>query len=256
MQMHRTVHSAGRGAHHTNRMKFQSYGETHPGRVRERNEDAVLVRGDLGLFAVADGVGGLPDGDYASSRALELLSDKIGEAGAVAVVDLEGILAGINRTIFLEGRRRHPRLGIATTLTCLLWRDERIRIGHTGDSMIWRLRDNHLRTITTEHTVAAEIQGRRESVPSEKMPDQFYHTLTRCIGESDPFAPEIIAMEAIPDDRFLLATDGLTKVVRRQEIHALLHAARTPEDAVKALMKKALAMGAPDNVSIVALFVA
>ncbi|MCC5805896.1 MAG: serine/threonine-protein phosphatase [Opitutales bacterium] len=236
-------------------MKILSYGETHRGRVRAHNEDAVLVRGDLGLFAVADGVGGLPDGDYASERALELLAAKVGEA-ADGAVDLEAVLAGINRSILLEGHRRHPRVGIATTLTCLLVRNERVWIGHLGDSMAWRLRDNHLRTLTTEHTVAAEIQGRRESVPSETMPGHYYHTLTRCIGESEPTAPEIIAMETASRDRFLLASDGLTKVIRRQEIHALFHAASSPEDATRALMKKALAMGAPDNVSVVSLFVA
>ena len=241
---------------HTKRMKFLSYGETDCGRVRGRNEDAILVRPDLGLYAVADGVGGLPDGDYASGRTLELLAAKVGEAAEHATIDLEAVLAEINRTILLEGRRRHPRVGIATTLTCLLVRGRRVWIGHMGDSMAWRMRDNHLRTLTTEHTVAAEIQGRRESVPSETVPDHYYHTLTRCIGESEPVVPEIIAMETAPADRFLLATDGLTKVVRRQEIHSLLHTAADPQDAAKALMKKALAMGAPDNVSTVTVFAA
>lgn len=238
------------------RMKFLGFGQTHRGRVRERNEDAFLVRPDLGFFAVADGVGGLPDGDFASAHSLELLADQIGSMPPDAPVDLAAMLRAVNRSILLEGGRRHPRVGIGTTLTCFIAREGKLRFGHVGDSMACRLRGNDLRTLTTEHTVAAEIQGLRESVPSETMPQQYFHTLTRCIGESEPLHPEIIDLEAASEDRFLLATDGLSKVVRRPEIHAILSSAKTPEDATEALIKKALAMGAPDNVGLVAVFVA
>ncbi len=235
-------------------MKLFSYGESHVGKSRPTNEDAILVRPDLGLFAVADGVGGLPDGDYASARTLDLLADEIAQQKD-GEFELPWLVNKVNRRVHLEGRQRQPATGIATTLSCIAIHRCRLRLAHAGDSVIYLMRNDSLRTLTTEHTVAAEIQGKREAAPAQNIPEHYYHTLTRCVGESDPLFAETLEMNLRSGDRLLLATDGLTKVLSRTEIHGILGAAATPPAACKTFIKQTLAQGAPDNVSTVVLFI-
>ena len=234
-------------------MKLFSFGESHVGKSRGTNEDAILVRPDLGLFAVADGVGGLPEGDYASARTLDLLADDFAQQKGHDL-DLAALVKRVNRQVYMEGRQRQPATGIATTLSCIALQDRRLRLAHAGDSAVYLLRDSGLRTLTTEHTVAAEIQGRREAVPAENIPEHYYHTLTRCIGERDPLFAETLEMDLRSGDRLLLSTDGLTKVLSRTEIHNILLTAATPPVACKNFIKQTLAQGAPDNVSAVVIF--
>lgn len=234
-------------------MNFRSFGDTHIGRVRSRNEDAVLADDSLGLFGVADGIGGLPDGAFASSRTLDLIRHNF-EVEIADERDLFRAVCGANRQLHGEGRRRHPGLGVGTTLTIAAIDNEQMTVAHAGDSCLMLLRGSDFRRLTREHTIAAQIQGRAVAIPDESIDPRSYHTLTRCIGEAADVELDLLKTPLRDGDRFLFATDGLTKVCQRLEIRAHLTDALSPEDAVRRLIRAVLTRGAPDNVGIVAVF--
>jgi serine/threonine protein phosphatase PrpC len=236
-------------------MKIQSFGDTHIGRVRSSNQDAILADEALGLFGVADGIGGLPDGAFASSRALDLIRHSFEANASGADRDLARAVRAANRQLYREGRQRHPATGVGTTLTVASLVQEQMIIAHAGDSCALLLRGTDFRRLTREHTVAAEIQGRSVAIPDESLHERSYHTLTRCLGESEGVELDLLKANIRTGDRFLFATDGLSKVCQRLELQAHLADALSAEDAVNRLMRSVLGRGAPDNVGLVAVFV-
>ncbi|MCC5840149.1 MAG: serine/threonine-protein phosphatase [Opitutales bacterium] len=236
-------------------MKIQSFGDTHIGRVRSSNQDAIIAEEALGLFGVADGIGGLPDGAFASSRALDLIRHNCEVNASGEASDLAWVVRAANRQLYEEGRHRHPATGVGTTLTLASLSEEQMIIAHAGDSCAMLLRGTDFRRLTREHTVAAEIQGRPVAVPDESLHERSFHTLTRCLGESEEVDLDLLKVQIRTGDRFLFATDGLTKVCQRLELQAHLTDALSARDAVIRLMRAVLARGAPDNVGLVAVFV-
>ncbi|MFP4281769.1 MAG: PP2C family protein-serine/threonine phosphatase [Opitutales bacterium] len=234
-------------------MKFSSYGETHPGCVRERNEDAVLAVPDRALFAVADGLGGLPDGNEASRLAIEHLERLICAGPAEAEVDLAAVFSEINGIVHAVGLERHGEGGIGTTLTAAMVRNERLHIAHVGDSVAFLWRGGTLHILTEEHTVAALYGGSHTHRGETSLPEYYFHTLTRCIGATPEVETELEDYELRPGDCLLLCTDGLTKVLPTDEIAEVLGRTVTASQSVEILLEMALERGGPDNLGLVAV---
>ena len=221
---------------------------THPGVVRRQNEDACLERPEIGLWAVADGMGGHSSGDLASRLIVEALQE-IGE-----VPDLErevsDRLAGVNRKLVELAEAEAPDTVIGSTVVVLLMAGETASGLWAGDSRIYLYRGGALRQLTRDHS---QVEAMIES-GLLKRDDPSAHALanviTRAVGADLELVLDRLQEPLQEDDVFLLCSDGLTKMVTDTEIAEVL-AHGDSEESVQALLHLTLVRGARDNVTIV-----
>ena len=231
-------------------LRFTSHGLTHIGLVRQRNEDAFLDQPDLGIWAIADGMGGHEAGDFASASivtalgAVELPDDLEGLAEAAAIE-----LDAVDHALRFRAAKRGPYAVIASTVVVLLARGEEFAALWAGDSRLYRWRDGELRQLTKDHSKVQEMIDAGLLRPEQAAHHPHSNIVTRSVG-GGPFGLERLSDEVLPDDRFLLCTDGLTNVVSDAEIAAEV-ASSSPREAALRLRDHVLARGAPDNVTIV-----
>ena len=234
----------------TSRLHFRSHGLTHVGLVRQRNEDAFLDRPEHGLWAVADGMGGHEQGDYASAAVVNRL------AGFKPFADLEEFTDEVRRAlshvdVHLRARSKAigPRTVIASTVACLLVFAEEFAAVWSGDSRVYQLRQDALSRLSTDHSRVQELIDARLLRPEEARRHPDAHVVTQAIGAGRLHFGTRVGMVR-PGDRFLLCTDGLTNMIADDELVIELGAG-TPQAAAERLLELVLARGAVDNVTIV-----
>jgi serine/threonine protein phosphatase PrpC len=235
------------------RLSICSAAETHSGVVRELNEDAVLDRGQIGLWAVADGVGGADAGELASEAVVDALS-RLSPADAAGQLHDQAAdaLQGANRQLCREAVERGSSRGIAATVVCLVIHDARFSCLWAGDSRLYRLRAGRFEQLSRDHTEVQALLDYGLLTAEEAKHHPRSNTITRAVGAGDELQLDQVEGEVEPDDCFLLCSDGLTKVVDDDEI-ALILAQMEPTRAVHRLIRMTLERGAPDNVSVVAV---
>jgi protein phosphatase len=219
---------------------------TDNGQVRDHNEDGYLVDDDLGLVAVADGMGGHRGGEVASATALDALytalsgSDEIGEAIGVA-----------NDTVYERSTIDDGLRGMGTTLTAGIF-DPRgtFTVGHVGDSRAYLLRDGELTRITTDHSLVEELVAAGELTEEEAELDPRRSQITRALGLEPGVEVDLYPVELEAGDRLLLCSDGLTTMLHEAEIAALLEEENDPERAAQQLVEAANAAGGVDNITV------
>jgi type VI secretion system protein ImpM len=217
----------------------RSAGETDVGRVRSVNQDAFLERTEIGLWVVADGLGGHTDGDVASRMVCDALAEVPPTVGLDDLVELVRTrIADVNDHLLRTAARAHRGAKIGSTVVVLLIRGAECALLWAGDSRIYRLRDAQLEQLTRDHSAAVSVNGIR--VES--------NVVTRAVGVSPGLVLDEIRDEVRPDDRFLLCSDGLTRKVPDDRIQAWMQHADI-DVAVEGLIEATLAAGAPDNVT-------
>jgi serine/threonine protein phosphatase PrpC len=229
---------------------------------RSNNEDAFLADPRLGLFAVADGVGGYEGGEVASRLTVEVvaaflrrnLDDEDATWAFPADARLsthENLVSQAMRVANREvlARKTGVLAQMGSTIAALLVRDGKVTIGHLGDSRVYRLRGGALVQLTVDHSLYAELLAAGIAVPP-RAECQFTNVITRAVGMSPDPAPGVRAEPAVAGDTYLLCTDGLTEAVPDERIAELLRAA-PPEAAGKALVDEAYARGGRDNITAV-----
>ncbi len=246
-------------------MKILSSGGTDPGKKRANNEDAYLVNNGLGLFAVADGVGGSEGGEVASRIAVETLAeampDLLGEkdrtppSGSSGATGLEH--SALQHAITLANLHIHQAIkkdaslvGMGTTLTALLLRRGRVFLAHIGDSRAYLLRAGKLEQLTNDHSVVAEQVRSGLLTPGQAHTSPYRHVITRALGIDEEAAPDLAERAVLRNDMFLLCSDGLTEMVEDREIGRILSESSPPE-AVKKLLDAANERGGVDNITAV-----
>lgn len=230
--------------------RLTSHAATHPGAVRPRNEDALLDRPDLGLWAVADGAGGHGAGDVASAAiiaALETIPPGLSAAELLAQVRLK--LADVHAGLQQEAARRGPGRILASTVVVMLARGEHFAMLWAGDSRGYLLRDGQLTRITRDHSLVQELvdQGTLREDEAESHPQA--NVITRAIGASGELELDKVSGRIEAGDRYLLCTDGLFKTMPEADITAML---ANGSDAA-GIVNEAVGRGARDNVSAVAV---
>lgn len=235
-------------------MKLRSFALTDIGRVRPENEDSFLNNEAQHLYAVADGIGGLPAGAQASQMAIGALEKLFQKVPAGQKPDYHHILAEVNRQVFILGRVLSPQFGIGCTLTFAHLTGVKLHIGHVGDSSAMRLRSKALEQLTSDHTVENEIKERAARGEAMSLLLENRNALTRCIGQPPPLEAECITHTVLPHDRYLLSSDGITRFLAPAEIRDILGAAANPEEAATKLIDLANARGGLDNATAVILF--
>jgi len=232
-------------------MSFDCVSRTHVGLRRKVNEDSILVRTERGLWAVADGMGGHEAGDVASAMVTEALQrlpvvyglDQTVEAAIASLNAVNGELIRLAR----EGG--HART-IGTTIVGLAIADGQFRCFWAGDSRAYRIRHGQIRRLSRDHSLVQDLvdAGMLNSADAER--HESANVITRAVGVSEDLTIDSSSGEAASGDLFLLASDGLTRLVPDDEILEELTSA-SPDVAADRLVELVLARGAPDNVSIV-----
>lgn len=235
---------------------FDAASLTHTGLVRERNEDAFACRGDLGLFVVADGMGGHAAGDVASRIAVAAFVEGIarareqggGDDGAallsrVASEAHEGVLKFGSGTV---GRRP------GSTVVCLYFAAGTAWVANAGDSRAYRLRGGRLERLTRDHSYVQRLIDAGDILPEDAERHPMANVISNCLGYGEigeVFQPRPEKIEK--GDIFLLASDGLTRVVPEKAIAAALTDTAGAEQAAERLVELALEGGGPDNITVV-----
>jgi serine/threonine protein phosphatase PrpC len=222
---------------------------THTGMVRDRNEDSFLVRTDLGLWVVADGMGGHEAGDLASQIVVKSL-DGIGEpvSSADLLKQCEDQIFRANQEIMELSRSRHGAI-IGTTAAILLVREQHYACVWAGDSRVYRVKDGSIGQISRDHTEVEELVagGTLSREDAESWPS---NVITRAIGVAADLELEIVTGPAEPGDVFVLCSDGLTKHLQDEEILQKV-TARNAQASCEEMVALALERGGLDNVTVV-----
>jgi len=233
---------------------IESAALTHRGRVREQNQDSFCRRDGDGLWAVADGMGGLEGGEWASARLVaELDRIDIPADPAAAEERVVAALHAADDAILAESEARGREMG--TTVVALLVRGERYRLRWAGDSRAYLLRDGRLGRLSRDHSEVQEMVDRGLIAPAEAAGHPLGHILTRAVGIRGALDIDRAGGEVRPGDVFLLCSDGLHICVGEEEIRREL-ARGSPQRALDALVAATLAAGAPDNVTGIAIRIA
>lgn len=230
--------------------RWQCAHETHPGHRRKTNEDAVLVKPDVGLWVVADGMGGHEAGDVASQCIAEALDGVHEQPTLAALVDeVEDRLKAVNRSLRDHALSHCRGRTIGSTVVTMLANDDVGVALWAGDSRLYRLRAGELTQITRDHNPIADLLD--DGVITERTAlAKDTNVITRAVGGQTDLHLDVAVFDVEPWDTFLLCSDGLYREVNDEEMADVL--ANSPvADSVEELLARCLARGARDNVSIV-----
>ena len=235
-------------------LELQPFGATDPGKVRQNNEDALLVGdgGDETLFVVADGVGGFEAGEVASSIAVDVLR------GLGPDDSFEGAIEEANRRILAAGRGDDRLSGMSTTVVAARFggtqREPVVEVAHVGDSRAYLFRDGELKPVTEDHSLVAELVRSGDLTREQAFEHPQKNLITRALGTETGVSVDTAVLPVEVGDRFVLCSDGLTDMVREEGVEEIL--ARHPEDpegAVRELLSAALEAGGNDNITVVVI---
>ena len=234
-------------------MGYRSAVRTHIGMVRQRNEDAVLDRAEVGLWAVADGAGGHERGDYASACIVEALAAiDAAYSGARLVQEVRASLSRVNNELRAKATVLGPNALICTTVVTLLIDAGQARVLWAGDSRLYLMRAGRLGQLTRDQSYVQDLVDRGEITREEAAGHPLSNIVTNLVGGSDELIFEERNERLETGDILLLCSDGLSGSVTDAEIAEVLGAYRV-STAADRLIECALAQGARDNVSVVVI---
>lgn len=231
-------------------MRFECVSRTHVGLKRKINEDSVLAEPDRGLWAVADGMGGHDAGEVASAMVTDALRQlpSATDLDALADAAVES-LRDVNRRL-IELARSGGQRTIGTTVVGLAIADGSFRCFWMGDSRAYRLRSGAFERLSHDHSLVQNLIDAGMLKPEEAEEHANANLITRAVGVAENCEVDLAQGDARAGDQFLLASDGLTRLVPDDELAAELGQA-SPAEAADKLIETVLQRGAPDNVSLV-----
>jgi serine/threonine protein phosphatase PrpC len=223
---------------------YVSAGISDVGRLRPTNQDAFAELNDVGVWVVADGMGGYRDGDVASRMVCESLQGLSAEGTLEQAIEvLRQRVTDVNRRLYEASVRRINPIVSGSTVAMLLVRRTSCAVLWAGDSRIYRWRANRLTQLTTDHTWAAELNLQQ---PDEEAD----HAITRAVGGEATLALDVRRDKVHLGDRYLLCSDGLTRELTEAQIAAAM-ALPDVQACAKRLIEATLKAGARDNVTVV-----
>lgn len=238
----------------TSFMAPKVYSKTHTGRVRQNNQDSILINKNCSLFAVADGMGGHTGGEVASSTAIKALDNFISIAmkneNFTPRVHLEEGFHEANAQVFQKSRENNGKLmGMGTTLVaCLLWNNKAF-FANVGDSRAYLFRYPHLWRITEDHSIL-NMQMKKGLIKEEKAAlFSESNVITRSIGFISEVEVDIFQKDLTPNDLFLLCSDGLNEIPDQELCN--IFKKYSHDMLVEKVVQTALDAGGNDNISAV-----
>ena len=232
-------------------MNVECVSRTHVGLRRKVNEDSLAVRTDRGFWAVADGMGGHDAGDVASAMVADALLRLPIVYGLDQVVESAiGALHQVNHELITLAESNHGSRSIGSTVVGLAIADGQFRCFWAGDSRAYRIRGDRIVQLTRDHSLVQDLVDAGMLQPEEARDHPNASVITRAVGVVEQLEVETSSGDAAAGDLFLLASDGLTRLVDDNELLAEL-TSRPPTDAAETLIETVLSRGAPDNVTII-----
>lgn len=258
-------------------MQFQriGFGRTDVGRQRSVNEDAFLVDDELGLYVVADGMGGHSAGEIASAEAIETLHNMVrSNREVLARIDdmpadggprtsrrpptmyralriLESAIQAATYMVFGLSENNPDRRGMGTTLSVLYIRGGFALTAQVGDSRVYRVTDGHVEQMTEDHTLIAWQLKRGLITPEEARVSRQKNVITRAVGSRDYVQVDTNYAAVQPGDAFLVCSDGLHGYLSDDDILEIMR--HTPEEATQHLIDLANRRGGRDNITSIAV---
>lgn len=236
-------------------MKLRAVARTDVGRRRRANEDCYALAPALGLYLVADGMGGHTAGQVASELAAQAavnsLRALVDSSSTSLTEKLRYSVAAANREILDTAQRKPELAGMGTTLVALLAAPDRIGLAHVGDSRAYLVRGGKIRQLTDDHSLVAELVRRREITESAARGHPHRHVLTRALGVRRSVEADLVELTPAVGDCFVLCSDGLTGHIQDHEIAALVSGEEDIERAAQSLIDEANARGGEDNITVV-----
>lgn len=234
-------------------MRFSVSACTDTGRKRTANEDFYALEEKLGLFVVADGLGGHVAGRRASELAVGVFVETVGSVpDGHAPEVLRTAFARAGEAIFEAARADSSLSGMGTTLVALWLRGEEAALAHAGDSRLYLLRAGRLHALTLDHSVVGERVARGELSAEQARSHPGRHVITRAVGVVPWVEPDVGAVQARAGDLFVLCSDGISSQIDDGEIERCLVArAGGLGGAAVALVALANARGGEDNATVV-----
>jgi len=232
-------------------MKIQVFGMTDVGVKRKNNQDTFLVDENLGLFLVADGMGGHLGGEVASKLAAETTQAFCREHKEFSPRErLEKAVNSASEKIYIEGQSHENLKDMGTTIVALLVHENHGYIAQVGDSRVYLFSQGAAWQITEDHTVVQEEVRAGIISPEDIENHEFQHVITRSVGYQKDVAVDVYRRKLQPNDIFLLCSDGLSGLVKSNEMLEQLEA-NSLETSVKNLIALANSRGGADNITVV-----
>jgi len=245
------------------KIEFADMSDT--GMVREHNEDAIGSIADMGLMVLADGMGGYNAGEVASGIAVQTITDLAAE-GAMReerneidphtglmrqTIVLRDAVARANKIIYQTAQSQTHCEGMGTTLVASMFYDNKISIAHVGDSRAYRLRNEKFEQLTMDHSLLQELVDRGFYSEEEAQRSTNRNYVTRALGVEPTVEVEVQEYEVLPEDIYLLCSDGLPDMVEDEDIHLTISTFNASLDVVgQQLVQLANEHGGRDNVSV------
>lgn len=233
-------------------MQFVVGSRTDVGRVRDHNEDSLLVRAPL--FAIADGMGGHAAGEVASELAVRTLEEaQIDELDADTLRDA---VLKANAAVIQGARDGLGRAGMGCTLTAAVLEHDYLFVAQVGDSRAYLLHEGCLRRITRDHSYVEELIEAGQLTEEEARFHPNRSVITRALGSDVNVQPDLYELQVHEGDRLLLCSDGLSSLLEHQDILDILNAQNDPQDAANALVDAANDEGGYDNITVIVVNIA
>lgn len=235
---------------------------TDRGRIRENNQDYYYFSksSKLPLFIVADGMGGHKAGEVASKMAVNVIVKVFTEADINkldredAIIDtIRRAIVEANNVIFQKSIEDLECNGMGTTITIAYLLNNKLIIGHIGDSRAYSIKDNELKQETEDHSLVAQLVKNGSITAKEAQFHPQKNIITRAVGTSKSIDIDIVIAEVKKDDIILLCTDGLTNMVEESEIKNIISSNENMQSACDNLVKKANELGGIDNITVIAV---
>jgi protein phosphatase len=251
----------------SNRIPLDVASLSHPGMVRTHNEDSIFVDGEAGLAILADGMGGYSAGEVASGIAVNVIStgmlpelqsgrelSKVDIASGLthAALLLQQQIALANKGIYEAAQARPECAGMGTTLVAAVFFQNRVSIGHIGDSRLYRLRADKFEQLTHDHSLLQEQIDSGMLTPEQAKYSLNKNLVTRALGIEAVVPADIAEYRVEADDIFVLCSDGLTDMVEADTVRDIVVAKRADlAEAAAELIDIANQNGGRDNISVV-----
>lgn len=234
-------------------------GLTDKGRVRRHNEDRWLANPGMGLYIVADGMGGAEGGAMAAQMVIEALPHLMRKqlrginslTGHRAKQAVQLAVSGLNEEVRSEGKR-DPRLGnMGATVVFALIQERHALITHLGDSRAYLFRNGEVDQLTRDHSSVQRMLESGQLSREEALKHPSYGRLSHYVGMPGEAWPDVVLLEVMPGDQFLLCSDGLTEMLSVEDLRAIGNQRLSPSEACQRLIHQANEAGGNDNITAV-----
>jgi len=246
--------------------KLSCVGVSDPGRVRDHNEDTIGTDGDIGLVALADGMGGYKAGEVASGIAVRTIMGLVKDAVEREDLTLRDAQSGLsrpgillrdaiqraNKIIYQTARTQAHCEGMGTTVVAGLFFDDKLTIAHVGDSRLYRLRGQEFAQVTRDHSLLQELVLRGLYTPQEAQRATAKNYVTRALGIESTVEVDVTEIPVRKDDVFLLCSDGLSDMVEDEDIQLTISTfGANLQTVARQLVLLGNDNGGRDNISVV-----